>query len=171
MRERLLDDRARSAASVNIYLNGDDVRFLEAINPRSNGDEISRSSRRSQAASSNPEDFLCRNRMRRTVARATSNTRRCPSAAQAPSLIWSGTPAARDQAAYPRIAAPRVRIFAKLEGFNPGGSVKDRPARKMLQVGLESGELCEGKVIIDSTSGNTGIARDGRSGARIPVVW
>jgi cysteine synthase B len=53
---------------------------------------------------------------------------------------------------------PGVRIFAKLEGFNPGGSVKDRPARKMLQVGLESGELCEGKVIIDSTSGNTGIA-------------
>jgi cysteine synthase B len=53
---------------------------------------------------------------------------------------------------------PSVRIFAKLEGFNPGGSVKDRAARKMLQVGLESGALKPGKTIIDSTSGNTGIA-------------
>ena len=51
-----------------------------------------------------------------------------------------------------------MRIFAKLEGFNPGGSVKDRAARKMIERGLESGELRPGKVIIDSTSGNTGIA-------------
>jgi cysteine synthase B len=54
--------------------------------------------------------------------------------------------------------SPRVRILAKLEGFNPGGSVKDRPARKMLEDGLRRGRLVPGKVIIDSTSGNTGIA-------------
>jgi S-sulfo-L-cysteine synthase (O-acetyl-L-serine-dependent) len=53
---------------------------------------------------------------------------------------------------------PGVRIFAKLESFNPGGSVKDRAARKMVEVGLAKGELRPGKVIIDSTSGNTGIA-------------
>ncbi len=53
---------------------------------------------------------------------------------------------------------PGVRVFAKLEGFNPGGSVKDRPARKMVEVGIERGELRPRKVIIDSTSGNTGIA-------------
>jgi len=53
---------------------------------------------------------------------------------------------------------PGVRIFAKLEGFNPGGSVKDRPALNMIRTGLERGELRPGKVIIDSTSGNTGIA-------------
>jgi len=53
---------------------------------------------------------------------------------------------------------PGVRIFAKLETFNPGGSVKDRAARKMVEVGLARGELRPGKVIIDSTSGNTGIA-------------
>jgi S-sulfo-L-cysteine synthase (O-acetyl-L-serine-dependent) len=53
---------------------------------------------------------------------------------------------------------PGVRIFAKLEGFNPGGSVKDRAARKMVELGLARGELRPGKVIIDSTSGNTGIA-------------
>jgi cysteine synthase B len=53
--------------------------------------------------------------------------------------------------------APGVRLFAKLEGFNPGGSVKDRPARKMIEAGLASGALRAGKTILDSTSGNTGI--------------
>jgi S-sulfo-L-cysteine synthase (O-acetyl-L-serine-dependent) len=51
-----------------------------------------------------------------------------------------------------------VTIYAKLEGFNPGGSVKDRPAYSMVQEGLKSGALRPGKTIIDSTSGNTGIA-------------
>ena len=54
--------------------------------------------------------------------------------------------------------APGVRVFAKLEGFNPGGSVKDRPALKMIQEGIQSGQLTQGKTIIESTSGNTGIA-------------
>ena len=51
-----------------------------------------------------------------------------------------------------------VRILAKLEGFNPGGSVKDRPALKMVQEGIRTGKLRPGKTILDSTSGNTGIA-------------
>jgi cysteine synthase B len=51
-----------------------------------------------------------------------------------------------------------VRIFAKLEGFNPGGSVKDRPALSMVREGMQSGALHPGRTIIDSTSGNTGIA-------------
>jgi S-sulfo-L-cysteine synthase (O-acetyl-L-serine-dependent) len=51
-----------------------------------------------------------------------------------------------------------VKIFAKLEGLNPGGSVKDRPAWRMIQEGLKSGKLHAGKTILDSTSGNTGIA-------------
>jgi S-sulfo-L-cysteine synthase (O-acetyl-L-serine-dependent) len=51
-----------------------------------------------------------------------------------------------------------VKILAKLEGFNPGGSVKDRPALSMVRDGLKSGALRPGKTIIDSTSGNTGIA-------------
>jgi cysteine synthase B len=54
--------------------------------------------------------------------------------------------------------SPRVRVFAKLEGFNPGGSVKDRAALKMVAEGLRTGALTPGKTIIDSTSGNTGIA-------------
>lgn len=51
-----------------------------------------------------------------------------------------------------------VRILAKLERFNPGGSVKDRPALRMIQDGLNSGALTSDKIILDSTSGNTGIA-------------
>lgn len=54
--------------------------------------------------------------------------------------------------------SPGVRIFAKLEGFNPGGSVKDRAAWRMVRDGIESGKLAKGKTILDSTSGNTGIA-------------
>ena len=52
----------------------------------------------------------------------------------------------------------RIRILAKLEWFNPGGSVKDRPALSMIRRGEETGELHPGKTIVDSTSGNTGIA-------------
>jgi len=51
-----------------------------------------------------------------------------------------------------------VKIYAKLEGLNPGGSVKDRPAWRMIQEGLRSKKLTPGKTILDSTSGNTGIA-------------
>ena len=50
-----------------------------------------------------------------------------------------------------------VRIMAKLEGSNPGGSVKDRPALFMLREAVESGKLTPGKVILEPTSGNTGI--------------
>jgi cysteine synthase B len=53
---------------------------------------------------------------------------------------------------------PNVRILAKLEGNNPGGSVKDRPAYYMIKKAEESGELSHGKTILEATSGNTGIA-------------
>jgi cysteine synthase B len=53
---------------------------------------------------------------------------------------------------------PAVRIFAKLEGNNPGGSVKDRPAKFMIVKALERGTLKPGMKLIEPTSGNTGIA-------------
>jgi cysteine synthase B len=53
---------------------------------------------------------------------------------------------------------PRVEVYAKAEWFNPGGSVKDRAALSMIEDGERSGALTFDKAIIDSTSGNTGIA-------------
>jgi len=53
---------------------------------------------------------------------------------------------------------PNVRIFAKLEGNNPGGSVKDRPAKNMIASAVERGDIKPGMKLIEATSGNTGIA-------------
>jgi S-sulfo-L-cysteine synthase (O-acetyl-L-serine-dependent) len=53
---------------------------------------------------------------------------------------------------------PNIEFYAKAEWFNPGGSVKDRPALSMIEAGLASGLLQHGRTIIDATSGNTGIA-------------
>jgi len=53
---------------------------------------------------------------------------------------------------------PKVKIFGKLEGCNPGGSVKDRPAYYMIKRAEESGQLTHDKIILEPTSGNTGIA-------------
>lgn len=53
---------------------------------------------------------------------------------------------------------PRVAVFAKAEWANPGGSVKDRAALNMIRAGERSGALTPDKIILDATSGNTGIA-------------
>lgn len=52
----------------------------------------------------------------------------------------------------------KVRLFAKAEFLNPGGSLKDRPVLAMLTEAIESGQLTKDKIIIDSSSGNAGIS-------------
>jgi cysteinyl-tRNA synthetase len=52
---------------------------------------------------------------------------------------------------------PRVEVYVKLEYFNPGGSVKDRPALAMIEAAEAAGELTPDKTVIEATSGNTGI--------------
>lgn len=54
--------------------------------------------------------------------------------------------------------APSVEVYVKLEFMNPGGSVKDRPGLRMIQEALKSGDLNDDKILIDATSGNTGVA-------------
>jgi cysteine synthase B len=67
--------------------------------------------------------------------------------------------------------SPRVRILAKLEGNNPGGSVKDRPALYMLEAARKAGALGPGRTLLEPTSGNTGIAFAMLGAARgIPVT-
>jgi cysteine synthase len=68
---------------------------------------------------------------------------------------------------------PSVRLWAKLEGDNPTGSLKDRIAKKMIEVAEDAGELTPDRIILEATSGNTGIslamvAR--RKGYRLTVV-
>src|SRR2546429_4422613 len=53
---------------------------------------------------------------------------------------------------------PGVQIFAKLEGANPSGSIKDRIARKMIEEAEASGKLTKDSILLEPTSGNTGIA-------------
>jgi cysteine synthase B len=57
-----------------------------------------------------------------------------------------------------RNLSPRTQVFAKAEWFNPGGSVKDRPALNIIQTALANGDLRKGKRLLDSTSGNMGIS-------------
>lgn len=54
--------------------------------------------------------------------------------------------------------SPRIRVLAKAEWFNPGGSVKDRPALNIIRTALANGDLAPGQRLLDSTSGNMGIA-------------
>jgi len=64
------------------------------------------------------------------------------------------TPLVRVNRLNPR---PGVEVYAKLEAMNPGGSVKDRPALYMIEAAEKSGELTPGKIVLEATSGNTGI--------------
>ena len=78
---------------------------------------------------------------------------------------WAGSPVESLVGNTPLIRIPPmenqpegVHIAAKAEWYNPGGSVKDRPALRMIRAAEESGELTPARVILDATSGNTGIA-------------
>ncbi|MBD3748071.1 MAG: cysteine synthase CysM [Sphingobacteriales bacterium] len=69
--------------------------------------------------------------------------------------LVGNTPLAEIQKLNPN---PKVKIFAKLEGNNPGGSVKDRAALNMIKSAVERGDIKPGMKLIEATSGNTGIA-------------
>ena len=64
------------------------------------------------------------------------------------------------------VTKPGVKLFLKLEGNNPGGSVKDRPAFNMISEAVKRGDIKKGDRLVEATSGNTGIAL-----AYIANVW
>jgi cysteine synthase B len=86
-----------------------------------------------------------------------SSPERCKEPPESALDLIGGTPLVRITRITARLD-PQVRIFAKLERGNPGGSVKDRPAFRMVHDAEQAGLLTRDKVILDSTSGNTGIA-------------
>src|SRR5215475_777426 len=66
---------------------------------------------------------------------------------------------------------PNIEILGKAEWYNPGGSVKDRAASRIIAEAQQAGKLAPGKILLDSTSGNTGIAYAMIGAAqRIPVT-
>jgi cysteine synthase B len=88
------------------------------------------------------------------VAAALAVTRRSRVVRSVTELVGN-TPLLRLRRLEPR---PGVEIWAKAEFMNPGGSVKDRAALNMIEEGLTSGRFSRDKILIDSTSGNTGVA-------------
>ena len=72
--------------------------------------------------------------------------------------LVGNTPIVRIKKVIPKDVSPNVEIYANLESFNTGGSVKDRPALSMFLDAISKGLIKEGKTVIDATSGNTGIA-------------
>jgi cysteine synthase/molybdopterin converting factor small subunit len=122
------------APFVNVYLGGEDVRTLNGLDTAvATGDTVI---------------------LLPAMAGGSSQPWSPPVAASALDLIGS-TPLVE----LPRFAAkPDVRLYAKLEGQNPTGSIKDRVAKAMIEAAEASGELQPGRALLEPTSGNTGIA-------------
>jgi cysteine synthase B len=90
------------------------------------------------------------------VTALASKPRHGPAPVESVARLVGATPLVRLR----RIGAelPGIRIYAKCEFANPGGSVKDRPALRMIEAALGGGRLGRGRTLVDSTSGNTGVA-------------
>jgi len=120
------------APYVNVYLNSEDVRTLDGLDtPVADGSTV----------------ILL-------PAMAGGQVVRSPIASSALELIGN-TPLVELSRLTPN---PHVKIYAKLEGQNPTGSVKDRVARAMIEAAEASGELAPGRELLEPTSGNTGIS-------------
>jgi [CysO sulfur-carrier protein]-thiocarboxylate-dependent cysteine synthase len=134
---------------VNIYVNDEDVRFLGKLDtPIKDGDVVS-----ILPAMAGGAVAVARPGVYRDIVEAIGHT-----------------PLVELQTFSPKAG---VRIFAKLEGHNPTGSVKDRIARAMIEQAELTGQLRPGMTVLEPTSGNTGIALAmiaGRRGYRVRVV-
>jgi cysteine synthase B len=122
------------APFVNVYVGGEDVRTLNGLETAvATGDTVI---------------------LLPAMAGGSSRPWSLPVASSALDLVGS-TPLVELPRLSPR---PDVRIYAKLEGQNPTGSIKDRVAKSMIEAAEASGELEPGRALLEPTSGNTGIA-------------
>lgn len=145
----LRDESGQLHRFVNIYLNDEDVRFLGKLEaPVKEGDVVS-----ILPAMAGGAQTATRPGVYRDIVEAIGHT-----------------PLVELQTFSPK---PGIRIYAKLEGHNPTGSVKDRIARAMIEQAELTGHLKPGMTILEPTSGNTGIALamiGSRRGYKVKVV-
>lgn len=123
------------APFVNVYLGGEDVRTMEGLDT-----DVPAGATvilLPAMAGGSPENEPC-----------------APAAARSVLDLIGNTPLVELRNLTPK---PGVRIYAKLEGQNPSGSVKDRVAKSMIETAEASGELLRGRHLLEPTSGNTGI--------------
>jgi cysteine synthase B len=130
LRERIWED-GEVADFVNVYLDGEDIRTLDGV------------------------DTHVREGATVILLPAMAGGATKPLAAPSLLDLVGGTPLVE----LPRLSPkPEVRLYAKLEGQNPTGSIKDRVAKMMIEAAEASGELEPGRELLEPTSGNTGIS-------------
>jgi cysteine synthase/molybdopterin converting factor small subunit len=130
LRDRIWED-GEVADFVNVYLDGEDIRTLDGV------------------------DTQVREGATVILLPAMAGGATKPLAAPSLLDLVGGTPLVE----LPRLSPkPEVRLYAKLEGQNPTGSIKDRVAKMMIEAAEASGELEPGRELLEPTSGNTGIS-------------
>jgi cysteine synthase B len=136
------------APFVNVYLGGEDVRTLDGLDTAVKaGDTVILLPAMAGGAPTPPPDG--------GVPQHTSPARRAPLVASSLLDLVGSTPLVELSRSSPKAG---VRIYAKLEGQNPTGSIKDRVAKAMIETAEASGELEPGRALLEPTSGNTGIS-------------
>jgi len=137
------------APFVNVYLGGEDVRTLDGLDTAVGDGQTLILLPAMAGGTSAP--WSATRRRTRVGARTKDGSR----VAESLLSLVGNTPLVE----LPRLSPkPDVRIYAKLEGQNPSGSIKDRVAKTMIEVAEASGELEPGRRLLEPTSGNTGIA-------------
>jgi [CysO sulfur-carrier protein]-thiocarboxylate-dependent cysteine synthase len=140
------------ASFVNVYLGGEDVRTLDGLDTEVNhGQTLILLPAMAGGA---PERLATPRSRLATGTRATAKQAQAPLASSLLDLVGN-TPLVELPRLSPR---PGVKLYAKLEGQNPSGSIKDRIAKAMIEAAEASGELEPGRALLEPTSGNTGIA-------------
>ena len=131
------------APFVNVYVGGEDVRTLDGLDTRVNGSSMILLPAMAGGSSGGRPSMLAATRPARRVLKTSDSL----------SLVGS-TPLVE----LSRFAPGPVRVYAKLEGQNPTGSIKDRVAKAMIEAAEAAGELEPGRRLLEPTSGNTGIS-------------
>jgi cysteine synthase/molybdopterin converting factor small subunit len=158
LRDRIWED-GEVADFVNVYVDGEDIRTLDGVDTpvREGATLILLPAMAGGATAPLPDDASRPAEPAASVASRRARSAVAPPGLLAPSLLElvGSTPLVE----LPRLSPkPSVRLYAKLEGQNPTGSIKDRVAKAMIEAAEASGELEPGRELLEPTSGNTGIS-------------